>query len=238
MGLLVAFLAIIAWYLSSLAIEHRVIPKTMDYIFNFLTVSFASFFGALSAFIFNIRKDKEKENLEKVRALNSALFISARQINTIAQLKLDILPFLNKTDAPFNFPPKSISKDELLRIDFSKLEFLIENDGAQLLQKLALEEDRYLAATETVNIRAKFHYEQLQPALEKSELIINTEASENQIRQELGDRIFFTSINIFRDLTEHVLKTYDTYNPVHKELFSKAKQLYPDNTFIYMEVNV
>lgn len=238
MGLLVAMLALIAWYLSVLAIEHRTVPKNTDYIITFLSISFASFFGAFSAFALNTRKEQEKEELSRVRALNSALFTSARQINTIAQLKRDIKPYLSKADAPFSFPPKTIEKDEFLRIDFSRLEFLIELGGAQLLQKLALEEDRYNAAIEAVNVRTKFHFNDLQPALAKSSLVPNTTVSGEDIKKQLGDRIFYTSQNLFRHLTDHVLKTYDSYKPVHEELFEKSKSSFPGKTFIYIEVNV
>lgn len=237
MGLLVASITLFTWYLSSLAIEHRVIPKSWDSILSFLNVLIPSGFGACAgawaAFSLNTKKEINKENLERVRSLNSALFISSRQINTIAQLRKSILSYQKDPYAGINLQPEYIVKNELLRIDFSKLEFLIEKGAVDVLDKLALEEDRFLAAIESVATRTAFHYEILQPALENSDLPINID-NEEQIKHDIGERLFFTSINLFTNLSAHVLETYESYIDIHKELFDKSKSLYPENTFIHL----
>ncbi|PKG79879.1 hypothetical protein CXF80_17060 [Shewanella sp. Actino-trap-3] len=83
LGVVLALLLLNLWYLSSLAIENKVLPANFDYLFKGLTVLIGAFVGAFAAFKLKSKKDDEKKHTKEKMAMNKAIFVCVRQIHAI-----------------------------------------------------------------------------------------------------------------------------------------------------------
>jgi len=100
---------------------------------------FATYLGAF--FAFKLNEDKETSKLQDSRreALNSTLFVLARQRNAIHQLKKEFDRFRSPIEKVFNLPAiKPPAYSDLIH-NFADLEFLLESPEPNLLFKLTIE---------------------------------------------------------------------------------------------------
>ena len=80
LGVILALLLLNLWYLSSLAIENKILPASLDYLYKGSTVLIGAFVGAFAAFKLKSKKDAQKKHREEKMAMNRALIGSNRNI--------------------------------------------------------------------------------------------------------------------------------------------------------------
>lgn len=230
MGIIVALLLLNLWYLSSLAIEHRVMPSTYDYIVNATVVLSAAFCGSFSAFYLNTRKERKIETSKKVDALNSALFITIQQINGLLLLKKAIEHYKNDPIRFLTIPSIYAPDYSALKVNLSRLEFMLK-EHPNLLLDLSVEQGRFESAVRVTNMRADFHHKELQVALSNCKFNIGQPSIE-QLINAVGERIVGTGIRLTDEVFSHVLLSVDSAIEVHNKLHEVALAKFPGKSFI------
>ena len=234
LGVLIGILTLNVWYLSSLVIEHRVVPTTYDYFVNAIVVISAAFFGSFSAYHLNDRREQRKQQEIRINSLNSALFVTLRQFNAITQLKRDLSRWEQDSSRFINMPAVVTGDYSDLKLDINSIEFLLRERDPNLLFELSVEQERFEAAIMALNMRNTFHYKELQPALSKAGFN-NTTATLEQVIEAVGPKIAVTALKSTDGVFSHVYETYDSLSKVHLKLFETAKEIFPNETFIRFE---
>lgn len=230
LGTLLALALLNLWYVSSLVIEHRVIPSTYDYFLKAIVVLFAAFFGSFSAFYLNTRKENHKEIQDNISSLNSALFVTIRQINSIMVLNKAIEP-LEKDPLRFlNLPAMYASDNSDLKIELNRLEFLLK-DHPNLLLDLSVEQGRFESAIKITNMRAEFHHNDLQKALNDAGFNV-ANPTLPQLVQAVGPRVTGTTIKLTDGMYEQLNLCVESLLEVHEKLYDIARGLFPNEPFV------
>tara|TARA_R110001606_G_scaffold282542_1_gene431146 strand:- start:216 stop:980 length:765 start_codon:yes stop_codon:yes gene_type:complete len=236
LGVLFALLLLNLWYLSSLAIEHRIVPSTYDYFLKAIVVLCAAFFGSFSAFYLNTRKEKNKETKDNIAALNAALFVTLRQINGLLNLKKAILPLEKDPIRLLKLQAMYTSDYSDLKIDLDRLEFLLK-EHPNLLFGLSLEQGRFESAVRITNMRTEFHHNDLQKELNDCKFSIEDPTLE-QLVNAVGPRIVGTAMTLTNGMYEQVLQSVDSVTEIHEELFEIAKTEFPGEPFVKYQKDV
>ncbi len=235
-GLFFAAFGLLLWYVSSVAIVDEVLPKHFDYAFNFVIALVGTFTGAASAFWFNAQREDRKKEQSRVGALRSALFTLIRQINTLMVVQKGILPKKNCEGRHLLRPAKLSSDHESKKLRIQDLEFLLEVEPNALMA-FSVEQDRFETAISVVADRYDFHVFQVQPAMEKSGLLLGGEGvTGEQAFEALGERIWHTAISHADNVYKHVPETVDSLNQSLGELLELANKLYPNHSFLEYRV--
>ena len=129
---------------------------------------FGTFFGA--TFAFRITEEKELRKLLNSRreALNRASFILIRQANAIHQLYRDFERFPSPFEKAFNLPALKPPSYQDLEHTLSDLDFLLDSSNPSLLMEVAIEQERFHQALESLRARNEFYVEEVQPAIANS----------------------------------------------------------------------
>lgn len=231
MGVLLAILLLNVWYLSSFAIESRVIPKNYDYIINAVIVVSAAFFGSFSAFQLNANKQERIERKNKVDKINSTLFRLMRQFNAIARERVELEKFKNQRERCFKLPASLANIHDEVKYNISEIEFLLSGSDKQLLLDLAIEQERFHVTVQAINLRTDYHFSKIQPALEA----INFSAASPtyiQFSKAVGPTLMFGLINHTDQVYFHVYKTCDSIEIIQERLLKVAKEMFPGNNFL------
>lgn len=232
--MLIAVLALNVWYLSSLTIEHRVIPTTYDYIINAIVVISAAFFGSYSAYFLSDKKEQTREYNKKINSLNSALFVTLRQFNALMVIKRELVKWENDPSRFINMPPRVNSSYSDLKIDLHGIDFLLRESNPNLLLELAVEQERFESAIMACSMRNDFHYKELQPALNAINFNIQNPTIQ-QLETAVGPKIAGTALKSTENVFSHVYLTHDSLSKIHSQLYKTAKELFPNETFIIFE---
>lgn len=195
---------------------------------------FGTFFGA--TFAFRITEEKELRKLLNSRreALNRASFILIRQANAIHQLYRDFERFPSPFEKAFNLPALKPPSYQDLEHTLSDLDFLLDSSNPSLLMEVAIEQERFHQALESLRARNEFYVEEVQPAIAK--LALNGKlVSVEQAAGVLGERLFGGAMNGAEIAWQHISATNTSIPVVHKALLKQAKELFPKQKFITYE---
>jgi hypothetical protein len=236
LGVLFAILILNLWYVSALAIEHRVVPTTYDYFLNAIIVLSAAFFGSFTAFSFNNRKEEAKEEKQKIAALNSTLFITLQEINGLLQIKRDIAPLKNDPIRFLKIPAFYTPDYRALKLELNRLEFLLQEDS-NLLFELSIQQGCFESAVINIKMRGDFHHRELQKALNDCNFDVEDPTIEELINA-CGPRIIGTAIKQTDSMFSQVYLTVESLTALHENLHDIAKKLYPSVRFIKYLPNV
>ena len=192
----------------------------------------AAFAGSYSAFKLNEIKFKKDTQQAEVAAANVALIQLSRMVNTMELYRRRTLaPYRESETRPYTTQCISLPlrDGDLLKIE--SLSFLIKNDGAELLGKIDIENQRYASAVEMVNLRCKYHIEQIQPVLEQ----FGATANVQELEDALGLRKKHTMKNLTDEMYDQVEKNCQSIKEALDLLFAKMKSVYPKEIFIKLE---
>jgi hypothetical protein len=195
---------------------------------------FGTFFGA--TFAFRLNEEKEARKLREVRreVLNRALFVLIRQTNAMHQLTRDFEKFPSPFEKAFNFPALTPPPYGDLIHNLSDLEFLLESSTPGLLMEIAIEQERFHQALDSLRIRNEFYVGEVQPALDK--LALNgKQVTAGEAARLLGERLFGGAMNGAETAWQHISSCNVTIPALHKSLLHQAKVLYPGHKFITYE---
>jgi hypothetical protein len=235
LGVLFTLILLNLWYVSSLAIEHRIIPSTYDYFLKAIVVLSAAFTGSFSAFHLNTRKEKQKETKDNITALNAALFVTLRQINALLTLKKKMLSLEKDPIRLLKLPAFYASDYSDLKVEFNRLEFLLK-EHPNLLFGLSIEQERFESAIKVTNMRAEFHRNDLQKALNDCKFSIE-DPTLDQLVDAVGPRIIGIAKTLTDGMYQKILSNVDSVTEIHGELFEIAKKVFPDETFVRHQKN-
>jgi hypothetical protein len=231
LGVLMGLAVLNVWYLSSVAIEESVIPKSYDYLLRVLTVALGGFIGAFSAFWLKSYEDGRKDKQKQKSALNSALFVLVRQMNAIQCIKRDLDKFKTPLDRGLSLPAMKPPDYSNVKQDVECLHFLIENDNASLLMDLMIEQERFEQAINSINIRNDFYVNEVQPAL-SFHALNGRPLPLSEFEEKLGERLFQGSLNGAEEMYDHIYASDFSLSEKYTALRELAVQLFPGEKFI------
>lgn len=187
--------------------------------------------GATLAFRLNEDREREREHAAHRAALNSALFVLARQWNAVHLLAQDIEPYTTPFDRAFNFPAAKPPSYKDLVHRFEVLDFLLESDDVNTLFRLSVEQERFHQVIATLDVRNEFYVRELQPEIAK--LRLNGKAlTLGQAEVALGERLFGTAMRSAESFHSHVEASLKSLRTMHEELRGVAKKLYPGYKYV------
>jgi hypothetical protein len=195
--------------------------------------SLGTFLGALFAFRLNESKETSKKLSEQRAALNRALFVLARQRNAVKSFTKYLQPFNSDIERALMLPAHKPPRYEDLRQDFEAIEFLLESGKANVLMRIAIEDERFHQTFESIRIRNDFYVAEVQPELARHGFQGNV--TEKQLLEALGERIFGTAINYSNGLYFHVAESMKSIPSMHAEVLAIAKELFPNDMFLSFE---
>jgi hypothetical protein len=190
-----------------------------------------TFLGATLAFRLTEDKEREKEQHRRRHALDFALFVLMRQHNAVRQCLSPFQEAKSPFERAFNVPANKPPDYQGLKQALSELSFLLDTGHPQLLFELAIEQERFEQAIEALRIRNEFYVDELQPALERVEMIARRVTLEDAERL-LGSRIFGASMNQAQFVLEHFEASSESLPNMVKSLRGAAKQLFPNASFV------
>lgn len=196
---------------------------------------FSTFFGATFAFRLNEEKELRKTHALRREAINRALFVLVRQTNAIHQITQNFEKFPSLFEKAFNLPALKPPPYQDLSQSLSDLEFLVETSTPSLLMQVAIEQERFHQALESIRIRNEFYVVEVQPAL--AALALNGKrVTVEEMAASLGERLFSGAMSGAQSAWEHASLCTQSIPTVHKALFQEAKLLYPEHKFISYEI--
>jgi len=190
-----------------------------------------TFLGAMFAFRLNEQKEKAKDISSRKVALNKALFTIMRQHGIVSGLRAQLGPHTSDFERAINCPAYLAPDVSTLRIDFESISFLFESGHPDVLMKLVAEEESFRQAVKTVEVRSRFILDEVQPAIEVGSLN-NRSFSPEDFVGKIGERIFESAVNYARLMYEEVESSFSGLSSVHSELFTVAKELFPNSLFV------
>lgn len=236
LAVLYAFLLLNLWYLSAIAIEHKVLPIAWDYLFKGLTILIGAFTGAFSAFKLNSKKDENKRYKEQKMLMNKVLFISIRQINAIQCYCGNISKYSSDFERAFHLPALKPPTYADLNYNFNELSFLFE-DHSQLMMNLAIEQERFEQTFDSITLRNDFLVNDVQPMLSELKLSKPNKVTD-EFRAALGDRLYCGAITHARNMYYHLEEANTSINKMHEEIYIVASKIFPGESFIKEEPKI
>ena len=197
----------------------------------------ASVFGTLAAafagswYAFKLNNDIARKAAAKaeISNANKTLFKLIRQVNVLEVYRLQTLePHRNSPARHIHVQAARISEHKSDRIDQDSLHFLVERDAPNLLMEILIEDDRFDAILDTIYVRSKFHYDFIQPAIERTGAVTTLA----DIHRETGPRATVT----IKDYTDHLYSMVDaslaSLPAVIGKLRAEMKKHYPNEKFL------
>ncbi|WP_137937614.1 hypothetical protein [Chitinivorax sp. B] len=195
---------------------------------------FGTFLGATFAFRLTEEKEVRKLLTTQREAMNRALFVMIRQANAIHQLARDFEKYTSEFERAFNLPALKPPPYQDLVHNLADLEFLLESDDPALLMRIAIEQERFHQALESLKTRNEFYVGEVQPALANAALNGKI-VSGGQVATLLGERLFAGAMNGAEIARQHIAACDASIPTIHKQLHERAKDLFPGHKFITYE---
>lgn len=221
----IAVIAVAAVWTDLLSLKDLVTP---------MLSLFGTFLGATFAFRLSEEREERKLRDAQREALNRSSFVLIRQANAIDQLVRDFERFPALFLKAFNMPAFKPPSYEALTHNLADLDFLIDSSNPGLLMELAIEQERFHQALESLRIRNEFYVDEVQPALEKLGLNRKT-VSVEEMSELLGERCFEGAMNGADNAWQHLSASSLSIPSVHQALLKEAKILFPGRKFITYE---
>lgn len=222
-GILTVLAALNLWYLSSLAIENTILPKSLDYLINASISAVGAFIGAY--FAFKLKKNEDDKIVLNTNkdSLDMSLLILARQMNALSNFKLDLDRFPTPFERAFNLPALKPPAYHDLRQNIASLTHLIEHGEVQIILNISIEQERFEQTIHSINIRNEFYVNEVQIAISEKGLNgkIMTVA---EYKSELGERLYAGAMLGSSTMHQLVTETLHSLKSTFKDLRTIAKK--------------
>jgi len=183
---------------------NKILYWTAEIINEIWPIAFATFIGAWIAFQLQKHHERKKERLSNIAAGKSAQFAIVTQLNSLKNIHKQYLsPLERDTDRALKLTPFSVHA-EFPQLNLESLQFMLEGEGAQLLNELMISEHRFvtlLGSLEQRNIR----HEQMQRRL-AVEGDAALDAATVQILKDMTDSIYGLTDDAIKSHTQGVNK--------------------------------
>lgn len=186
-------------------------------------------------FAYKLQHVKEESELKKsqIAHLNEAMFGLFRQYSDLLNIKKNLDEFEAVPIRAFVMPSTIYYKSEI-KFDSRNLSFILGTDNPDILAKLFTLNAKYSQALLTADMRSELHAKQIQPNLEKHQLV-DRFVSIEELEDKLGKKLYVSAIKITDELFVQVNATIKAHIEFEAELFDFAKMLFPgepDKKFI------
>jgi hypothetical protein len=248
-GLLIAFLALNLWYLSSMTINNEVLSKEYTIALQLIFAVSGPFFGIFFANKFHYDKLNKDTRNKEIVSIRKAVFILRSQMKAVKSLKKILKTHESEIIDTFkaenpNYPLNKETLDVLIsiqtkasplhknydyRYDFNSIDFLLD-DNAELLFELSESEVFFHSAVQFFNERSAFHSQEVQPRLELCHQE-NGSASIDQIKKALGVRVFQTNQAMMRVVNQNLEGTMNSLEKSNLLLMDILTKRYPMHSF-------
>lgn len=230
-GVFIAIITLNLWYLSSLAVEHKVLPYAATPLIGLITAAIGAFLGAY--FAFQLRKYEEKTGkTEKQKSsIDEALLILIRQANALQNIYNDLKKYKQPHERAFLLPAIKPPSYSDLKQNLQSLNFLIDHQEVQTILILSIEQERFEQAMHAIEIRNVFFVQEVQPVLSQHNLN-DKQISLPELKELLGERLYHGSINSSSEMYQHIEKTSKTIIEMIEILRTAAKNIFPGSKFI------
>lgn len=193
-----------------------------------------TFVGALLAFRLQSYAEDLKESARRKAALNRAILVLGAQQNEIRTFQNELSRFPRVIDRALNMPASQPPELFELRQRIDELAFLIEEDKSQLVFDLFIEQMRFDQAMQMIRHRNSFYVHEVQHRMAQT-LPRGTIATEDELRQKLGERLFDGAILAVESVAHHINGSIESIPEAMQKLRATAKALYPEYKFLDFE---
>jgi len=194
----------------------------------------AASYGASYAFRLQEGKAAALERRNKIDAINRALMVMCLQYNDIAAT-LRRMRGVGAGDLQrmLGLPAYRSSKFDY-RQNVMDLAFLMQLDNAQLILEISLEQGRFDACHESMELRSQFFVSTVEPLIEKHG-INSKPASGPTVYIAFGERVFESLRNMTQSLYDHVEGTEASLIAAIHKLHGVGKKHFPAEKFFRVD---
>ena len=201
-----------------------------------LATLLAAYYGAKFAFQFHSEKEERKNREKQILDGNLAIFNLMRMANDLFVYRRQFIePFRGKPTAFLEMPPSLELLEDDIYFNVENLFFLLNADEINFIGELAIEKSRFNKALDAINDRSKVHRFEVQPTLEKSNIIQSGNYTFEQIEAALGERLYHTIIQATEQVVTHVDETINSLNITGDKLSKLLKKVFPGERIISFE---
>ncbi len=170
--------------------------------------------GALLGAKYAFGLERNKAHAEKVAAAERDALAQRRQhviagnlaVFTLSKIHNDLLTYnqqymvrAKQSKAPwFWLQPSDVDPGNFHHLDIPSLAFLLQSKSPMILMKIALEQGRYAAFLNTVQLRCRAHQEQMLPTIENAR--IDGTTADADIQEVVGRPIYYKLHNFYSDI--------------------------------------
>lgn len=202
-----------------------------------LATLLAAFVGSWSAYKLTGRAQNKADRDAKLSAINGALFVLFRMINTVHLYKKDMIePVLGSPGIHIEMRPMLEDSSIGIDFDYESLSYLLSTRHRSVLPEMYTARQSYEETIKAINFRSRLHYEQVQPALVRAGLRDNTEHTEQEYMDALGPYIYKTLQEMTNNVVVHVGRTIVKLNSCSDNLTHVACQLFTGGEVLRIEL--
>ncbi len=184
-----------------------------------LPVAFATFVGAWTAFYLQRLHERRKEFAAQMVAGKSAQFTIVAQLGYLRNIKHQCLdPQEDDPNRALTLLPYALHL-KYPQLDLEALQFMLEDEGAQLLNELNVSEQRFITLIGALEQRNITHIE-MQQKLAAGGLAALDQATRHQLK-DLTDSIY----DLTDDARENLMKGFDRLKKYLEKRFPGVKGL-------------
>lgn len=224
-------------FLIGLALGWMIKGNSLNLIFTIflpaLVTLVAAYFGAKYAFDLQENREKEKEKRKNIVSGNLAIFNISKMLDKLINYQRQVInPVRNSRCNYLEMRPTLKNFDEDISFNINALSFLLGTSHRNLLGLLSTEESRYKTAIDAIDERSRLHVDEVQPALENSQLVQGGNYTHADIENALGSRVFGALQQATKSVVEQVDLTVISLQEVANNLRQAMRELYPTETVI------
>jgi hypothetical protein len=191
--------------------------------------------GALYAFHLTERKEKNEVRVNRIRALNKAIFLIGRQLNAVQSIRNDLAPYSTPDKRLFGCQAAIPPDYSDLRVDFETLSFLLESVNPDLLFRLSVEQDHFYVTMSSISLRAQFYVDHFQPAWFSSG-INPGRISQEDARIKIGEIVFDSAVKHTDAMFDALDEAASKLQRILDELRKFSSHLYPTEKFLLFRI--
>jgi hypothetical protein len=215
---------------------YSTLKNNLSIIITTVSTFAAALAGSWSAYKLQVYKENKKTEQENISAINKALFVLLRQINSIEMFKRDLDKHIEKheIERAFIFPAWKPNSYNDLKFDSEKLSFILDTKDANILHELFIVQESFEQTIETINQRSIYFINQVTPEMELKEIeskLLTVKELKNEMDINKINGLVIATNNMY----EHVYGTHKQLEDIEKNFFNFAKSLYPNQKFIRFE---
>lgn len=230
----VSLLLLNVWYLASLSINEKLIPKSYELILNAIILFAATFFGSYVAFKLNEKKELKKLKLKQKEALDMSLFVLIRLIQGFQYIEEQLDQYPTIDEKVFNMASFEVTDYQHLKFNVNELSFLFEHDP-QILLDLVTEKDRFDQLLRALDARHEFHLNYVVKKLIDSGFY-NEVVDLDKVKSILGESTYNDAYTFVKNIDEHTKAIAESLPKSYSRLSRLARKLYPETPFLQLNV--